>query len=154
MPQAIIRVSRELLERVLMLPPGTTILAVSDQAYFDSGDIALRVECPAARPTPEGCRLPEVRPVYREAGGKAEFVRWDGDLRPPPGTRAELIARMVDESAPSGGSAIASRVVEQDLQRSLSPEFLKALGIEPQADAGSSPAWSGHTDEPHVVRGG
>jgi hypothetical protein len=48
--QRILRVPRELLRAALYLPENVTIVAVSDSRFFDSNDIALKIECPDFKP--------------------------------------------------------------------------------------------------------
>lgn len=59
----IIRVSKELLAAALHLPEGTEIVGVSDQPYFVSGEIAIKVENPEFTPVFECHDIPTIRPV-------------------------------------------------------------------------------------------
>ncbi len=50
--QRILRVPREMLRAALRLPENVSIVSVSDTLYFDSDDLALKLECPDFLPRP------------------------------------------------------------------------------------------------------
>jgi hypothetical protein len=62
----IFRVSHELLAEVLMLPAGTKIVGVSEQPFFFSGELAIKVEHPAFDPVPPVKAIPEYAPMYSQ----------------------------------------------------------------------------------------
>jgi len=75
--QAIIRVSRQLLIELLRLPAGTEIVGISDQVYFDTGDVAIKVEHPCFAPVEtDGGTIPTKTPSYEVEDGVVKFIGW------------------------------------------------------------------------------
>jgi hypothetical protein len=73
----IVKVTRELLCEVLKLPPGTEVLDLSRDLYYDQDVFALKVAHPDFPPVPPGHAIPAVNPVYRRAEDlPAVFVGW------------------------------------------------------------------------------
>lgn len=62
--QAIIRVSFDLLAEALRLPPGVRVVDVSQHLYFDSGDVALKLEGECFEPVTPGAAIPQVEPQW------------------------------------------------------------------------------------------
>lgn len=74
--QAIIRVSRELLEAVLLLPPGARIVDVSHHLFFDTDEFAIKVESESFRDVFPGDPIPIKSPRYARKETPV-FVGWD-----------------------------------------------------------------------------
>lgn len=73
----VLRVSWDLLREVLLLPPDCRVVGVNVFAFFDTDDIALRVESDEFPPVPEGQPLPIVGAHYSNVM-TARFDGWDG----------------------------------------------------------------------------
>lgn len=85
--QRIIRIDREMLRSFLKLPNNVTIVAVSDELYFETGDIAIKIECPDFRPVPAGNHIQSIDPFYKAVWREVEFSHWSEELdkpEPPP----------------------------------------------------------------------
>lgn len=63
---AIVRVNRDLLAAALRFPEGTKILDVSAHMFFDSDDIALKVEHEDLAPVKPGRVIPNAHPMFSE----------------------------------------------------------------------------------------
>lgn len=61
---AILRVPWETLRSVLLLPDNCRLNAISQNAYFESDEVALRVESPEFPDTPHGSALPTLAVRY------------------------------------------------------------------------------------------
>lgn len=73
--RAIIRVSRELLEALLLLPPGVKIVDVSHDLFFDTDEFAIKVESESFKDVFPGDPLPVKSPIY-ERKETPVFVGW------------------------------------------------------------------------------
>lgn len=73
--QKILRVSNELLAEILKLPPGTRITGVSDQQFFTTDSIAIKIEHPSFAPVEPENVLPECTALYTEVR-TAVFEGW------------------------------------------------------------------------------
>lgn len=113
--QAIMRVSRELVEQVwpegigqtmlgdvlgeryeglrkaLRLPADCIITGVSLHLDMHRDLIAMRVQSPEFIETAEACTLPEVEAVYDDVGGKTHWLGWRGTAVGPKSDKAEPI---------------------------------------------------------------
>lgn len=69
----VFRVSHELLAEVLLLPPGTKVVATADDAPF--GRLLVKIEHPDFPPVPAGHAIPEVQPRYTTVSAP-KFVGW------------------------------------------------------------------------------
>lgn len=76
--QAILRVSRELLAEILLLPKGSKILDFSPHLFFESGDLAIKISHPNFPECKPGDSIPQVCPTYREVRSTV-FCGW-GEL--------------------------------------------------------------------------
>lgn len=80
MNKAIFRISRELLESVLLLPRGSKIVDVSRDAFFDRDEFGIKVEGPDFPAAESGSPLPVVSPQYVQTNHGPRFVGWGESL--------------------------------------------------------------------------
>lgn len=73
--QRIVKIDRTLLADVLCLPAGTRIIDVSGQMYFDTDNIAFKIEHDDFDPVEPGQAIPEICPQFRR-NPQTEFVTW------------------------------------------------------------------------------
>jgi hypothetical protein len=73
--QRIVRVSRELLQEALHLPPGAIIKDISLQLFFDTDDVAIKIEHPDFTPVYPPSAIPTVRPMLGVTQN-VKFMGW------------------------------------------------------------------------------
>jgi hypothetical protein len=78
MNAGILRITKKLLCELLKLPESTTIVGISDQMFFQTGDIAVTITDPGIKPVLEGGAIPVVKPAHRKILATPERVEFEG----------------------------------------------------------------------------